>query len=256
MKKLLLFFAILSFIVIGCTKQEQPEPEVQVSLDYKFTSQSSVISAKAFSPDYDAFYSKYIVGRLLTPATFDITFTDKTTNFSFQTKGKWSSDKLFTLPSGTYEVVGKSVSKYASSGDTCMLVFNETIVISPTTTKIVLTAKYDCALLLFDKNTVSSCVMWFNGAGGNGYGYGSSPEPHTVQKLPAYTSEKFVHIFINSYTPCTTPGYDLWYKLNITRTSGIIAVLDFRTYKFTFGKYYYFGDAGNEYILPPMESIN
>ena len=244
MKKLLFFFAILSFIAFGCTKQDQLEPDVKISIDYKFSSQSSVISARAFAPDYDAFYNKYIVGRLLTPALYDITFTNTTTKLIVNVNGKWSSDKLLKLPSGTYQVSGISVPYYSASGDTCMLSFSEPVIIESTTSKITLIAKYECSLLLFDNANISTGTINYQN---NGY-----PQVSPKVDMTLLRTEKFVHLFVNRYAA----EYNTSYQIMITRLDGTHSLLYINNYVFSFGKYYYFGDITGEYALPPMEPIN
>ena len=123
MKKIVLAFAIM-LTLLSCSNEDeiivdQPETEVEVSLDYSFVETGYM--TRSGSDVYMDFYNKYIKTKLL-------------------------------LLTGEYEVTGTSVPSSSMCLDTAYLYFDENIIIDNETQEINLTAKYDSYLLMFDKS--------------------------------------------------------------------------------------------------------
>jgi hypothetical protein len=234
---------ILFFALVGCKKIDEKDMisnNVSISLDYTLAPRSDYMTPKgleSISDMYYAFYTKYIVGRLLTPTKYVLNFEGVNHHFKTQLIGKWRNNDLITLPEDTYIVSGKSwPKKFQASGDTCYLAIQDTIVVDATTTSLTLKAVYDCYLILFDNSNIAVYSITESPA---------SPEPqetgfHDSQMMK---TENFYHIFCrqNNIT------LDIETLDHVTSSEFILA-----NYTFTIGKYYYFKYVGGAYSLQPM----
>jgi hypothetical protein len=234
---------ITGALLFGCTKapieKDATTNDVTISLDYKLSPKSDYMSTKGVIGDeYQAFYTKYIAGRILTPARYQLNFTGVDHHFSGQFVGKWKDKDLITLPADTYIISGKSYPKvFRASGDTCYLAIQDTIVIDETTTNLTLKATYDCYLILFDNSNISV------------YSITESPmsdDPlingeHNPRMMK---TENFYHIF------CVANNITVNLETNDQETTRYI----FADYKFDIGKYYYFEYINGSYNLQPMNS--
>lgn len=259
MKKMCVL-GLLALVLCSCSKGEEgivPQ-EVSFTLDYTFADSGSMTRAGA--DVYGAFYDTYIKTKKLTPKTYSLTFTNKSTgNKALEVSGAWCDKVGVRLPSGTYTVVGTSypiIENYEGSpADTVYMKFSEDVTIKEDMTELVLTAQYDSYLLLFDKGNASS--VNYKGV----YG-GSSSVSQKTQTLPLSSDDSVYWSFIRGisyyYTDVAKNEIIPYenHSLNINRKDGNEIVIYFNGLRFSIGKYYYFNDLTNSFDIPPMESGN
>jgi hypothetical protein len=106
-------FLLILFFTLSCKKplddKDMPTNNVSISLDYKLAPRSDYMAPKgleSISDMYNAFYTKYIAGRLLTPVRYSLLFTGVNHHFSTHFIGEWANKDLITLPEDTYIVSG------------------------------------------------------------------------------------------------------------------------------------------------------
>ena len=236
MKKLFtLLITVLMLCALSCTKiklTDDIQGSANVSLNYVFYSHTNDITTKStmtIGEQYKVFYTKYILSQQLTPRIYELIFTSLNTKLKTYINGKWSNKELINFPIGKYIVTGSSKPlKYASLGDTCSLIFQDTISVTTLTTNLTLKANYGCSLLLFDNTNIKSIATVDFG---------------DIKPLLLKT-EDFYHAFM----------VDTNEELTITRFDGSSFILMTNNYSFILGKYYYFADTGGSYILPQMTS--
>lgn len=172
MKRFFYYLPLLSILALslaGCnkteTKPEEPEEEkVSVYFTYNLPSDNGTSMTKATNADiFKEFYSS-IVSAELVAEDYDLVLTDVQTGAQFEVSGKWSSHNMVTLSTGIYQVSGASKAKGNNIQEKCSFTFNEQIELSATSSSITLTAKYDCALLVFNAQDIAS-LSNYNGEG-------------------------------------------------------------------------------------------
>lgn len=252
--KLLLCFcsvALLCFVLPACSSKESVEPEIvkeeiNVKLDYALMSSGSM--SRAGEDIYADFFEGCINNKLLAPQNYELTFkNNEGTGWAIkEVNGKWGENEGVRLVEGTYTVEGATSPKYIPytpkfAGDSIWLSFDERIEIKPDTKKLVLSAKYECFLLLFDADNISSIDAYY---------YYSNNSKHSLQKY-----KNIYYLFVNKN--CETDyNRDSWLMLKITRPSGTSIILNLGNMSFENGKYYYFNDVTNSFDLEPMEQGN
>jgi len=234
---------ILFFALVGCKKIDDKDMitnNVSISLDYKLAPRSDYMATKgleSISTEYNAFYTKYIASRRLTPTKYCLNFEGINHHFKTQAVvGKWKNTDLITLPEDTYIVSGKSwPKKFQASGDTCYLAINDTIIIDANTTSITLKATYDCYLILFDNSNISVYSITESSL---------APEPQVtgVHDSQMMKTENFYHIFCRENNLI----------MSIQTKDNVAANYILSDYKFDIGKYYYFEYVNGSYSLQPM----
>jgi hypothetical protein len=246
MKKSLILLLIL--VCLSCTKQPiEPtdSKEVKISIDYAFPSHSGDMTPKN-SSNYLSFYTKYIESRVLTPRLYIITLAKTELYYEHAYSrtygGKWGDHTLISVPTGKYHVTGGSIPQmYSASGDTCSFRFDDTITVISATTTLTLKARYTCFLILLDTMNVKSTRF-------EGEIYGS------IYKTTMMKTEEYYHAFIGGIPPpVSNEYYNL--RLTITQKNNRETIIPLTDYTWQYGKYYYFGNTGNNYTLPPMTGI-
>jgi hypothetical protein len=251
--KTLSILLILALCTIKCTKipdaaQDVTTNNVKISLDYAFPSHSGDMTTKD-QPIYLDFYNKYIIGKILTPKTYILLFSGQTNSFVTSATGKWGDKEFISLPPDKYVVDGTSVpTKYDIAGDTCYLTFHDTVDVTATTSNILLTAKYNCSLLLFDTTDVTSTLIQSDNSV-----YNDKTLGYTF-KTSMLKTEEFYSTFLlaGDYTGWQYGALDIYlYGRNNKQVY-------FGTWKYSFkpGKYYYFSSTDNSYTLVPMTDSN
>lgn len=244
--------ALLFTLLLGlssCSKNGSYSPqEVDLTLDYTFIKNGSM--TKSSSADvYDNFYEKYIKTKILTPKTYSLTFKNKETKEIVLTiDGNWDKTVGIRLPEGSYVVSGISqplekelnYKEYKYPSDTVYLNFNEEINIDKDMTKLVLTAKYDSFLLLFDAKNTEKILMY------NDKNLSSDSNIYWI----FMRDKKF------RTSSSTSHSSEYYYDLDLIRKNGDRASIKIKDIPFEKGKYYYFNDATNSFDIPKMESGN
>ena len=244
MKKIfgLMLLCVAAVIFASCEKEYIPQ-EVEFSIDYTFAKSGSM-SRSTGNEVYDAFYDKYIKSKVLTPKTYELIFTNKETGSSSTIRGRWDEKDGIRLLEGQYEVVGKSIplhkrDDFKEFSDSVYIAFNEIVAISKDDTKLLLTAKYDSFLLMFDEENTKSISC-------NCTGY-------TGSTMLSKDENNFWIFMQQTYRSTEhTKGFNL----DVLRNDGLTSVVPLLNFSFEKGKYYYFNDMTNSFNIPPMESGN
>ncbi len=253
-----LALGLLALALCGCSKEEvetSPE-EVELKLNYTFTESGSM--TRAGSDVYNAFYEKHIKTKELTPKTYSLRFINKTTgNLALEVDGSWGDNNVVKLPSGTYTVAGTSypiIEGYEGvPADSVYMRFGEEITIKEDMNELLLNAKYDCYLLLFDKSNATS--INYNSA----YNYTTGSK---VKSLSLSFDENNYWLFVhreNYYFTDVENNITNSYSnrsIDINRKNNDITTIYFAGLDFELGKYYYFNDTTSSFDIPPMESGN
>ena len=237
MKKFILILAVL--LLITCKKDFLPKPvpeppgipaPIEVSVDYGFTLVGNG-PMKSYQLQYAAFHQKYILGRILTPTTYNLVFTGKK-GLVMPVSGSWTKKTYFSLPSDEYTVSGTSYPKsFVWSGDTAYFRFNQVILVDKNTTVITLEANYDCFLCLFSNTGIISTNVH---------------NPYDSKTFMAKT-EDFYHVFFQANNGPTDYRF-----VEITRDDGTVSKIMVKDYNMLFGNYYYFSFVDAAYTLNPM----
>ena len=158
--------SILALSLTGCNKTEtKPEDDkVTVYFTYNLPPNNGTSMTKATNADvFNEFYAS-IVSAELVAEDYELVLTDVQTGARYEVLGKWNSHSMVTLSTGVYQVSGVSKAKGDNIQEKCSFTFNEQIEISPTSSSITLSAKYDCALLIFSAQDIAS-LSNYNGEG-------------------------------------------------------------------------------------------
>jgi hypothetical protein len=241
--KTLIFLLLTIMMCIGCTREPTDSGDVKISIDYTLAPRLDYIATKGFSisEEYQAFYTKYIANRRLTPVHYMLNFTGINHHFRISSVTcTWGNNDLVTLPEDTYIVSGASnPDKYKASGDTCYLDIQDTIVINEKTTNITLKATYGCSLLLFDNSNIASYMM-------TAVSPTDDPKVMAEHNTKMMKTENFYHIF------CRESNL----YIVITTLDKVVANYELDAYTFDIGKYYYFEYINGSYNLQPMVNGN
>lgn len=168
MRNLNLFASMLLTIamstsITSCTKEETPDvpQDVTFTLDYTFVESGSMTRTTG-SEAYEEFYNEYIKTKVLTPTSYSLTFTNKTTGATATMEGCWDKAEGIRLVEGEYEVKGvaQPIIRNTTPSDTVYLSFEENVSITKDMNKLVLTAKYDSYLLMLDANNYKDAYFY------------------------------------------------------------------------------------------------
>ena len=217
----------------------------RVSLNYTFA-ESGNMSRTTGDDAYSNFYNKFINTRILTPTTYSLTFTNQETGATATINGRWDKKDAIRLVEGEYLVTGTSIpihNKFKGEpSDTAYLSFNETINITKDMSSLLLQAKYDSYLLMFDAGNIKD--IYYNHAYANGYNYVT----HYL-----YDAETIFTLFVRDLEYSSA---DFSHSIYLTRNDGKKTTITLNEFPFEKGKYYYFNDMTNSFDIPPMESGN
>lgn len=247
MKKLFYLVPCLALTLFSCSNDTDPvvKHEANFTVDYVF-SESGSLSRATGSEVYDAFYNSYIKTKKIAPKTYYLEFkageeTVLTVN------GNWDSKTGIRLLEGEYNVTGYSypIEKYAEKpqylpSDSVYITFNEKVNISKDMSTLVLNAKYDSFLLLFDKQNKSSVTL----------NVGEKALKNDDSCYWIFSKEKSWTNWDNGFS------FTHYFTTNIETTNGDELELVFGKLPLEKGKFYYFNDMTNSFDLPKMENGN
>ena len=192
--------------------------------------------AKTNAEVFDDFYQKIKTGDLVAPS-FELTLTEVSSGVVYTFKGKWNSHDLLTLRTGTYRVVGKSTADGDNIQEKCSFTFDEQIDISITSNVIILHAKYDCSLLIFNNEKIQT-LQNFNGSALASF----------------FTFSTYKYAFVNNTlydVPKKNDAYILGKYTDDAEFKIFTGNLNFEK-----GKYYVYNSISNGFDVPPMEEGN
>ena len=246
MKKILLLLLLptIGIIIYGCEKKIEADPSgdsevVSVCFTYNLPVDGGASMTKASNAEvFDSFYQRIQSGDLIAE-NYSLELTNVDTGETVSYSGRWQDRKLFTLRTGTYRISGISTAYGDTIQERCSFSFNEIFVVTASTHEIALTAVYDCFLIVFSGNDISTIVN-------NNGEYEAS----------LFTFEQYKYAFVN----------DKLYKENRRSDAYIGGFLSngdaFKCFTgdltFEKGKYYVYAIVNGGLMFPGMEdgSIN
>ena len=164
MKKIfcILFACTLLLCGTSCNKEDGNELDKQtttLTISFELASKDSGESMTKSGDNtyiFDEFYAAIMDGRLIAPE-YDLTFTEMSSGESFQLKGTWNEKKAIKIKMGTYTISGKATATGCYIQDKCSIViYDKDVIIDRDDAIITLKADYDCALIIFADDTISS----------------------------------------------------------------------------------------------------
>ncbi len=244
MKKLHYLLCSMALFAIGATScvNEDTSVEKQTStltLSFCFqpinegNSMSRGVGNTAIFAD---FYAAIMDGRLVVP-TYDLTFTEVNTGEVHQIKGSWNTRENIEMKMGVYNVSGTSTAKGKYIQEKCSITINDTnVVLDMDDATLSLQAAYDCALVVFDDDSLTSVVNYTEESASN-----------------LFVFDKYIYAFVNDKI-CAESGDSY---LVGTRKNGSQFAISTNTQPFDKGKYYiydttYNNSLENNFVLPNM----
>ena len=235
----LFFTSLLSLILLGCQELiDKPTPTdeetVSVYFIYNLPTDNGSSMTKATNAEvFDEFYQKIVSAELVAP-TYELVLTETTTGGRYEFSGSWKSHDMVTLRTGTYHIVGASIASGDNIQDKCSFVFDETVVITASSSSITLNAIYDCFLLIFSAKDIES-ISNFNGE----------------TSTPLHSFDNYKYAFVNSVL--YKEGKQNEAYLLGTNTDGA----EFKCYTgslyFEKGKFYVYNSVTGGFTVPKME---
>lgn len=240
-------YTILSVILFGCLlvscnkilDTEQPDimesEEIQVSLTYTLDTSVGQDMTKTTNSDiFKEFYNK-ITSANLVASDYNITLTEVNTGVKYVFVGSWASHHLVTIRTGKYRVTGTSTATGGNLQEKCSLYFDDEVSISSSATTVVLPAKYDCFLLVFNQTGVATLQNIDGDKTEDFFDFGTSYKYAFVNSaLYSETNKDTAHIF-GKYTDSE------YFKVF---TGNLV---------FEKGKYYIYNSIAGGFNLPEME---
>lgn len=230
MKKLFLSIIAVTTILTSCSNEEAfPVPEmVTITLDCSLDAKSTRAGESLYTQLYNKLSSKELIAD-----SYQLIFTNKSTNEKFTLHGNWNDNTQFEIKAGTYNVTGYSTAEGLRIQDKCSLVFNTEVPISSNTSRISLKADYDCFLLIFDKKTVKNATITYISSS-------NLVEKHFFELDGMY------YAFSNKLYSDTNTQYQ---KLTVEYTNGRLE--EFQTNKLNTkkGEYYIFDSSASSELL-------
>lgn len=230
MKKPFLLF-LVSMLLFGCERSQFPSHLVDVTFQYTLSQSGSMTRAGEV---YDTFYELYIKSGQLLPSPFSLHISTLDGKEIESVSGTWNENQPVTLATGKYRVVGNSKggATYNDFYSKAVLVFDEEIEITETTSSILLHANYDCFLLLFDA-AEKTYFRW------SADGTSTSGISGDVPKVSDY-----YYIFAQGFKENGSVQWNYGSKENRVWMSD---------FKFEKGRYYYFNDVSGKFEIPKMQ---
>ena len=217
--------------------------QVKIYLNYDLNSQGNSMysymdegtrASRVSNRDvFKEFYSSMSDGELVAP-TYELTFTELNGGTTYTFKGSWANHDAVTLRTGTYKVTGVSKAEGDNIQEKCSLIFNDTVTVSVNSQAVSLPASYDCFLLIFSSNNISS-IKNNNGS----------------QLEDFFTFKNYRYAFVNSNLFSESDKNNAY----IIGTYNDNAVFKVSTGNLNFekGKYYVYDSMTNSFVLPEME---
>lgn len=163
------FFFVAGFTFMCCDKlidtdktENSEDEEISIYFTYNLPTDVGGSMTKATNTEvFDDFYKKIVSAELVAPS-YNLILTDTTTSVKYEFTGNWNNHDMITLRTGTYHVVGASTASGENIQERCSFTFDEIIEIKPSASSITLNAKYDCFLLVFSTNDITT-ISNYNG---------------------------------------------------------------------------------------------
>ena len=200
---------------------------VDVSFGVKFVESGSM--TRGAEDAYSSFYNNHIKTKELVPKYYDLTITNSKNDTVAVLRGEWDITSL-QLPTGTYRVTGTSDGDFSITS----LKFDEEINITSSGT-IILTAQYDCFLLMFPTNNGAYTYEYVIGGGS------------TYKNYDMPMVDDVCYMFIETLTSFNSICYNLGAHDNYLYVNN-------ESFDFQNGYYYYFNVVSGSFDIPMMEN--
>jgi len=182
---------------------------------------------------FNEFYDEMKSGAMVAPS-YELTFTEKTTNATYKFTGTWSGKNMITLRTGQYYVYGKSEALGENIQDKCSIIIDDNIIVDTDKTSITLKASYDCSLVVFSDASISS-LSNFNGH----------------ESKPFFKFKTYYYAFVKS-TLYNSSNKDKAYIEGTRKDNSSFNVFT-GNLSFEKGKYYIYNNVATDFDLPPMD---
>lgn len=183
---------LLAVVSVSCNKLPQDSTnDVEITVGYAFPSENGnqMFSTKATNPEiFEQFYTELLSGTMMAPA-YELTLVGVDNDLEYHLSGVWSQSTKHRVKSGTYKVTGGSTADGLNIQNKCSISFDTTVTIGPNTSTVLLSALYDCFLIIFDDAAITSVV--------NNDGNGVNTE--------YFTFDQYFYAFVN--TTAYNPAY-------------------------------------------------
>jgi len=225
-------------LLFGCEAKidtnEPADEEVSVYFIFNLSTDNGSSMTKVTNEEvFSEFYGKIVSAELVAP-NYSLTLTETSTGARYEFNGSWNSHSMVTVRTGKYHVVGTSTASGESIQEKCSFIFDETIEISASSSEISLTAQYDCSLLIFSSNEISSLSNY------------DGEQSHTF-----FTFKSYKYAFVNGSLYKEGKQNDAY--IGGVYTDGA----EFKCYTgnlfFEKGKYYVYSSVSGGFNVPPME---
>lgn len=233
-------FSALAMLIVGgllfvcCEQKLEQIDEVSVYFVFNLPTDSGGSMTKATNAEVFGEFYKKIVSAELVAEDYDLMLTDISSGARIECKGNWNNHSMITLKTGTYKVEGTSTAKGGIIQDKCSFVFNEMIIVETSTSSVILTAEYDCYLLIFSGNEIAT-ISNFDGK----------------NTVPLFDFKTYKYAFVNNKLYVEDKQSSAY--LSGTYSNGA----EFRCYTgnlgFERGKYYVYNTITGGFTIPEME---
>ena len=238
MKKIFLTLIFLIGLFVSCGKsdiQQINQQYVDVSFSYTLEQGSMYTKSDVFS---DVFYTKIVSGELVAD-TYNIKLTEVNTNEEYDFSGKWNSKDFFTIKTGKYKLTGKCSAQGEYIQNLASLYFDTIIEININDNNVILPAKYDCFLLIFNKDNISKVTDNYSGW-----------DDANINFKTFYTLDNYIYAFSSKLYKEDTEGRQPFVKIYLN--SGTTSKIYTKSIQFELGKYYTYNSIDNNFSIPEM----
>ena len=234
MKNLMKIFTsicVMALMFVSCEK-ESNVTEVSVRIQPSLIAKSGVMTKASNHDVFSEFYTAISDGTLVAEE-YDLTFTEVTNGITYHFTGHWNLYDMVTIKAGVYRVVGTSKAKGEFMQDRASLVINDLVEVSAYSDKVVVSADYDCYLLVFSADNLTA-VRNYNG----------------VDFTPLYKFKDYFYTFVNDKL-----FVDNAEEAFIDGCSENGASFKIRTDNFPFvnGMYYVYSGVMGTFVVPEMQ---
>ena len=233
---LLICFSV--FMFLSCNREPLDNGKEMQDVCFSYAIPGSGPMTKATSAEvYDSFYESYVKTKQVLPDVYTLKITDLEGSTIATLSGKWSAKDITRLEVGKYHIQGESKGgvTYNEWFTKAPLSFDEDIEITAETHNVILSAKYNCFLLLFDATNKTRFEWSADGTSTSGLS-GDIPKLGDLYYLfPQYFKG-------NGSIKWEEDG-----KENRIWMGG---------YEFKTGFYYYFDDLSGAFEIPKMDAGN
>ena len=246
MKRNFIVCAFACMLLAGCGSEVVDEPKM-AEFVITFNLNEGVgesMTRGAAAEGWAKFYEQIKDGSMAAE-DYEITFSNADTGHSYTFNGKWASRDVLTMPAGKYKVTGSSVAAGDRIQQRCSLSFDTEIEVDQNTTSVSMSALYDCFLLAFFADGITSIT--------NHYWDAHHTNGYASDELYKTADGEYIYCFVNDQlcSPYQTTDYN--YMSGIFENGSSFRIETYAS-RFEKGKYYIYQTIPSAFSLPEMES--